>query len=225
MKRVLLCLILLSGAAAIGQGERWTVQTAAFQDYRQATSQIDQLEALGFDAYTEFAMSGGQQYTRVRIGCFHGRAAAAEFAGRLAGAITAEAVPQPLGETATPAACVEWDVGFIKPEAWTIVRRQPDILFRVEVGGQVGYLRHAGEEWQFSHTAPAPATPEPASSATFREVRVGGVTLVQARLGDGNRVNACSGDLLWQHGYTAVVEGPDSVLACVVDDSPPGRSP
>ncbi|HEX7004684.1 MAG TPA: SPOR domain-containing protein [Trueperaceae bacterium] len=219
----LAAILLLPMAQA--QAQFWTVQTAAFQDYRQALSQVDQLLDLGFDAYSEFTMSNGQQYSRVRIGCFAGRSAAEAFASDLSGAVTAEAVPQPLSEGASVTACVDWDVGFVKPREWSIERRRPDILFRVEVGGQVGFLRHTGAGWEFTHSSPAPLLAPAEQSVDFVEVEIGGVTLVQARPRGGDPVNACGGQLLWQSGRVAVVERSDSVIACVVDYSPPVGSP
>ena len=228
MKRRLLCLtasLLLS--ASFAQGSRWTVQTAAFQDYRQASSQVEQLLDLGFDAYTEFAMSGGQQYARVRIGCFEDRAAAEAFAQAMRGSVTADAAAQPLSEGAVPRTCVEWDVGFLKPQVWSIERNRPDILFRVELGDQVGYLRHAGAAWQFTHTAPATSQPPVAGRSTFGSRPIGGVPFLQARLEGNRRINACVGELLWQSGLIAVVERPEAVIACrvkMIDESPPAES-
>lgn len=226
--RVLAATLLLWGWPASGQGSpsgRWTVQTAAFQDYRQASSQIAQLVDLGFDAYGEFVMREGRQFTRVRIGCFTDRAAAEAVALELKGNVTAEAAAQPLSERVSYKACVEWDPGFLKPQEWRTLRQGEDIVFRVELGGQVGYLQHDGSGWEFGRTLPPQRAAAPAGAPRFREVRIGGLTLVQARLEGGGTINACPGELLWQRGLTAVVERSDSVIACVVDEPPPGAAP
>lgn len=223
--RALCTFVLLLLGTALAQADLWTVQTAAYQDYRQASSQIDELLNLGFDAYSEFAMSGGNQYARVRIGCFTTRAAAEAFASDMRGNVTADAVAQPLSVGAAVEKCVEWDVGFLKPQVWDTVRRVPDVLFRVELGGQAGYLQHAGSGWRFAHSPPVPVDPASRDSSRFSEVRFGGINLVQARLDNGEQLNACTGDLLWQSGLTAVVERSDSVIACVVDEFPHGGSP
>lgn len=221
-------LLCLCGWLAIGQGSpsgRWTVQTAAFQDYRQARSQIAQLVELGFDAYSEFVMHEGQQFTRVRIGCFGDRAAAEALALGLKGNVTAEAAAQPLDDGSADRACVNWDPGFLKPPEWRIERQGEDMVFRVELGGQVGYLRHDGRGWEFGHTLPPQRATPPAGEPRFSELQLAGLTLVQAHLQGGHRVNACLGKLLWQRGLTAVVESSDSVIACEVDEPPPGGSP
>ena len=225
--RALLVALFLFAGMAVGQGTRagyWTVQTAAFQDYRQASSQIDELIDLGFDAYGEFVMDDGRQFTRVRIGCFTSRRAAEAMALRLVGNVTAEAAAQPLSEEASPRACVDWDAGFVKPQEWRVERSENDVVFRVELGGQVGYLRHDGNDWQFGHTLPPTQSAAPAGEPRFAEVQVGALSLVQARLSDGTGVNVCTGVLIWQRDSTAVVERSDSVIACVVDE-PPGGAP
>jgi hypothetical protein len=214
-----LAAVALALLALEASAQQWTVQAAAFQDYRQATALVAELSALGLDAYTEFVMQDGRQYARVRAGCFSTRDAADSSAGDIRGRITAEAVAQPLTTGATPRACIDWVPGFLKPAVWQIVRRATDIVFRVEFGGQVGYLLHDGSGWQFGHALPNATRGSRSEPAGFREVSVGGAALTQARLADGSWVYACGGRLLWQQGRTAVVERADSVIACVVDES------
>jgi hypothetical protein len=201
------------------QSASWTVQTAAFIDYRQASMQVGELLAMGLDAYVEFAMSDGTQYARVRIGCFAGRDAAETFARDIRGRLTAEAVAQPLNQGAAVAACVSWDPGFIKPPVWRVERVGADIVFAVEVGGLTGYLQHAGGRWRFSHSVPTPPTVTHTVSPRFREVHSGGLSLVQTTLDGGTTVTACAGDLLWQRDRVAVVERASRVIACVVDET------
>ncbi|MEX2535779.1 MAG: SPOR domain-containing protein [Trueperaceae bacterium] len=219
----LFLVLLLFGSLAVGQG--WTVQTAAFQDFRQASGQVGELRELGFDAYTEFVMEEGQQFSRVRIGCFSSRQAAAAYARVLRGNVTAEAVAQPLSQGADTQACVTTVTGFVKPRLWSVQRTGTDIVFRVELGGQVGFLRHQGVAWQFTHSLPAQREATPAGQARFREVEMGGLTLIQARLSDGSPVNACHGRLLWQRGLTSVVERTNTVVACLVEETASGEVP
>ncbi|MEX2542627.1 MAG: hypothetical protein WD314_12500, partial [Trueperaceae bacterium] len=180
---------------------------------------------LGFDAYPEFAMHEGEQYARVRIGCFTTRDAAVSFARDLRGRVTADAVAQPLGSRSAPRACLEWDPGFVKPAQWHTVRRGSDIVFRVERGGQVGYVQHDGERWLFDHSLAAEPAPAAAGGARFRQVDVAGVALVQVGLADGTALNVCGGRLLWQHGLVAVVERASTVIACVVNETFPDDGP
>lgn len=223
MRRLLTLTLLLAAGTAAAQ--QWTVQLAAYQDYRQATSQIAELLELGFDAYSEFAMQEGEQYSRVRIGCFETREAAVSFARDLRGRVTADAVAQPIGSLSGPRACVQWDTGFVKPARWRTLRSGTDIVFRVERGGQVGYLQHDGAAWRFDRSLPSePGTAAP-DGARFRQVEAGGVGLVQVRLSDGTPLNVCGGRLLWQHGYIAVVERSSTVIACVVNETFPDDVP
>lgn len=225
---------LLSLAWAQEAPGRWTVQTAAFSDYRQARAQVDELRELGFDAYSEFAMNGGRQYARVRVGCFTTRETAAQFADDLRGFVTAEAVPQPLAPSASPSACVAWEVGFVKPLRWEIERRGEDVVFRVELDGVVGYVRHDGEGWRLSQELPpAAAMASPvaagdeagaAAGIEFEQARVLRLERVIASLPGDSRLVACAGTLLWQGGNAAIVERSDSVIACMVDDDVVGGS-
>lgn len=219
MRLLVAGLLLLFGFLShVAAQELWTVQTAAFGDFRQASSQVAQLVELGFDAYPEFAMNDGRQFTRVRVGCFADRAAADAFARELNGRITAEAAPQPLSDGAGVRACVEWQVGFVKPQAWGLERLGADVVYRVELGGQAGYLRHDGSGWEFGHER-QDEIDERTGAPRWRQVRIGGVEFVQLTLGSGEAVNACAGELVWQAGNVAVVERSDSVIACVVEEA------
>lgn len=205
------------------------------RDYRQARAQVAQLRDLGFDAYSEFAMNDGRQYARVRVGCFGSRDAAAQFARDLRGFVTAAAVPQPLGPGASPSACVDWEVGFVKPLQWEIQRRGEEVVFRVELDGVVGFVRHDGQGWRLSQELPTPVASPGARvgedegdsgrpGIRFEQAVVSRLERVVARLPGGSRVVVCSGRLLWQGGNAAVVERSDSVIACVVDVDEVGGS-
>src|SRR5690625_6750426 len=117
---LLLLLALLAGAVSA----QWTVQVAAYQDYRQAQGQVRSLQELGFDAYTEFVTRGGTQFARVRVGCFDSEDSAAAFAADMQGNVTAEAVPQELTPGSGGIACVTWDPGFLKAASYSLVRNE-----------------------------------------------------------------------------------------------------
>ena len=215
MLRLFACLLLTAGFAAAQ--ELWTVQTVAFPDYRQAQEAEAELAELGFDVYTEFTMNDGQQYTRVRIGCFESRHAAELTATLLAGRMTREAVVQPLTPGAAVSFCLRADVGFIKPGDWTIQNQDSlQIVFRVSLAGHTGYVRMRDAEWLLL-TEIEPATVAPSGPTyRFEQLTVAGVQMVRASIG-GHNLNVCPGTLLWQSGRTAVVERADSVVACVVE--------
>jgi hypothetical protein len=194
----------------------WTVQTVAFRDLRQAEAEVAILRALGLQAYTEFTMSNGLQYVRVRVGCYDDRAGAEAWAVLLRGAITRDAVAMPV-EAPLPdhVPCLGTDVGFRKPAAWSLVSAPGELpTFQVEVAGAVAYLRHDGEAWRLWQTVapdPAPAPPTDAE----RQVRVGSI----AGLAVARSVAAgvmCPGRLIATAGPVAIVDGGDAVIACRV---------
>jgi hypothetical protein len=198
--------------------ESWTIQTVAYPDYRQAVETLEELQALGFDAYTEFTISSdGRQFARVRIGCFTDRHGAELFARSLRGVVVQQAVVQPLNAGASVSFCLESEVGFLKPGDWEVERQSnTEIVFRVQVAGYTGYIRRADGEWQL---LPEPVgLPEVtgAGSGIFRQVNVAGIAAVAAQVAAGERI-ACLGTLLWQNGSVAVVERASTVIACVVN--------
>jgi hypothetical protein len=214
-RRALAVAIWAWAGAAFAQAA-WTVQTVAFRDLRDAQAEEAILRALGLPAYTEFTMSNGLQYVRVRVGCFDDRAGAESWAVLLRGAITRDAVAMPI-EAALPdhVPCVSTDVGFRKPQAWSLVSAPGDLpTFRVEVAGVVAYLRHDGEAWRlWQSLAPEPA-PAPTMDAE-RQVRVGSVAgLAVARSVAAGAM--CPGRLIATAGPVAIVDGGDAVIACRV---------
>lgn len=225
--RATACIVLLLAAMAVAQEQEyrfWTVQTVAFPDYRQALTTSGELLQLGFDAYTEFTMSGGVQYTRVRIGCFEGREAAERMAGVLAGLVTAEAVAQPLTPGAPVTFCVHDDVGFVKPLNWAVETESAhEVTFRVQVGGHVGYVRNANDEWRML-TQPESAQPGANPQALrFEQITLAGRQLIRTVLETQTFV-VCEGRLLWQGEGVAVVERERTVAACRVRPGP-GSTP
>jgi hypothetical protein len=207
--------ILATAAASFAQSA-WTVQTVAFRDLRDAQAEVAILRALGLPAYTEFTMSNGLQYVRVRVGCYDERAGAEAWAVLLRGAITRDAVAMPI-EAPLPdhVPCVAMDVGFRKPPSWALVSGSNELpTFLVEVGGVVAYLRHDGEAWRlWQSVAPEPA-PAPATEAE-RQARVGSIAgLAVARSVVAGAM--CPGRLIATAGPVAIVDGGDAVVACRV---------
>ena len=212
-----LLLFMLGLAAA---QELWTVQTVAFPDYRLAQAAEAELRSHGFDAYTEFTMFEGRQYSRVRIGCFSSRDGAEWLAGLLSTGFTDEAVVVPLSDEAQPAYCIQDEVGFIKPADWSIQSQdRQQIVFRVQLAGHTGYVRMRDGQWRLL-TAIEPATaPVSNRSVPFEQATVAGSQVVLARTPAGNRV-ICPGRLLWQAGLSAVIEEGVLVRACVLEPQP-----
>jgi len=212
-----LLLLLLGFAAA---QELWTVQTVAFPDYRQAQAAEAELKRLGFDAYTEFTMHEGKQYTRVRVGCYTARESAEWLAELLVAGFVAEAAVLPYTDEAEAAFCVRDEVGFIKPRDWDIqVQDALQIVFRVRVGGHTGYVRLRDGQWRLL-TAIEPATsPAAVPAVRFEQLSLAGQQVVRARTPSGDRV-VCPGRLIWQSGLSVVTDRGSSVSACVLQPGP-----
>lgn len=217
---LLTTLLILPAVAA--QEERWTIQTVAFPDYRLAEAEVDRLAAMGFDVYTEFTMFEGNQYTRIRVGCFETRPAAELMAGIMAAGITVEAVVQPFTEGSSPSFCLRDDIGFIKPADWSVqAQDSQQIVFRVQLGGHTGFVRMRGGDWRLL-TAIEPATATPAGiTLPFEQVTAVGQPVVRTTIAGRQRL-ICPGRLLWQSGRTAVVERANTVAGCMVEPVIPG---
>ncbi len=210
------------GVAGAQAPAAWSVQTVAVRDLRLANGIAGDLLRLGFDAYTEFAMSdAGEQWVRVRVGCFLGRADAEAFARLLRERYVREAVPVPFSAWASGVPCLERDVGFVAPDAW----RQPApgvASFEVEVAGVRGLVRYRNGAWQVLQ---APATeaslpPEP-EVQRFEASADAGSPFVLERGAAGLRF-VCPGELLAQTEDAAIVELDGVVSACrwVVEGPP-----
>jgi hypothetical protein len=136
----------------------------ALRDLREAQNTAAALRDAGFPAFTEFTMTDGLQYVRVRVGCWSAREGAEAVATLLL------ARPRPRGrggaaQPGSPRACVELDVGFLMPASWTTLFEPGEApTFRVELAGHVGHIRHDGERWmvlQGEGVAGAVAHPRP----------------------------------------------------------------
>jgi hypothetical protein len=211
----------LAWTGSVAAQAAWTVQTVAFRDLRDATAEVAILRSLGLAAYTEFTMSAGLQYVRVRVGCYATRDGAEAWANLLRGAITRDAVAAPV-EAVLPdeVPCIATDVGFRKPGSWRLVSAAGDLpTFQVEVGGHLAFLRHDGEVWRLWQAV----APEPAAAPVVPvdvQVRVGSVAgLPVARSLAAGAL--CPGRLIATAGSVAIVDGGEAVIACRVLEERP----
>lgn len=213
LRRAAVALLALT-AAAWGAAERWTVQTVALRDLREATSVADDLRRLGFDAYTEFTMENRLQYVRVRVGCFAERDGAEAMAELLRGWATRDAVVVERTPGAPARGCLVRDVGFVAPEdGWR--QRAPGVAsFEVEVAGVTGLVRYRGGRWQVLQAAADDALPI-AVSTERRFVQADGAPrpFVALRDPDGALL-VCAGRLLAEEDGAAIVERDGVVSAC-----------
>ncbi len=200
---------------------QWTIQTVAFRDYRDAQAAVNQLEALGFEAYTEFANgSDGLQYARVRVGCFDSEETATLTVQHLAGSYMREAVAVPLSAGAPVPYCVRREVGFITPTTWyTYFTSATEAAFMVDFQGKQAFLKHDGVSWQMGQTlgeigitaVPASAT----NSGYFSEVAASPYPQILYR--SDVTLLISQGRLLWQKANVAVVQEEDMIVAYHVD--------
>ena len=215
--------------------EQWTIQTVALRDFEMAGEWIEDLRAQGLNAYHEFAMDNGKQYTRVRFGCFSEREAAesAAAAARQQLAVVQEAAVVPLSDDAPVDPCVVHEVGFNLPDAWGVLAvEEAGILFWVEVGGRRGYLAFDGGGWQVLQTlteaealkgtswlaaAGEPGRPLLTAStgdavpASFREWRRGGYLKAVTEAGEEFLIGR--GEVLWSSDRAAVIATDFAVVA------------
>lgn len=216
---ILASLLALQGQSLAQPG--FTVQTVALKDYQQALATAQQLRELEFDAYVDFAMFGGEQFARVRVGCFTDREAAASLAGLLKTAVTAEAVVAELSPAAQPEVCLRRDVGFALPQSWLEHLSTPAaVSYRVEVLGRRGLVIFDGERWRLAQSEAEAqrvlnsATPvlAAASLPLFEEQRRDGRPYVLLAW-QGRKFVVTSGKLLWQRGPVAIVLEAEAVVA------------
>lgn len=199
---------------ASAQDGRWTVQTVAFRDFREATDTQQQLRSLGLDAYTQFAMNRGLQYARVRVGCFEDRSAAEAFANTLKRQVTREAVVVPYAPDAALDRCTHVDVGFLKPDRWRVDADTTGTpTFDVQVAGHAARILYSGRSWQLLQDGePMPELTEPAAGS-FEQGALGNAPAVLEVI-DGRPTVLCLGKLLAAVGTAAIVDAGDAVVAC-----------
>lgn len=230
------CLWMVVGS--FGFAKSWTIQTIAFRDYRDAAQAATRLKRRGFNAYNEFSMHQGKQYARVRVGCFFARESAEVVANRLR-QVTEEAVVVPLSEDASVSPCLRYDIGFLEPDDWGVMTKNPNlILFWVKLHGRQGYLAYNGRSWQIlqsreeavslqgsTYLAGAVDVASPyigaasssALSATFTELPGGNL---QATLASGSKFMVGHGKLLWHSEQTAVAQVGDMIVAISLFGTP-----
>ena len=204
-----LLVALCAGWAAAGG---WTIQTVALRDLRDASATAEDLERFGLDAYTEFAMWEGEQFVRVRFGCFATREAAAELALHLDGRLVDSAVPVERTPGAPAIGCLEELTGFLKPDDW---RQLADgaPAFEVTMAGTTAVVQHTGLRWRIAQdeeTVPPPVGP---ATPRFRQGRLLDVPVVELAFADRTFV-VCPGQLLAEIGDVAIVDREDRVVSC-----------
>ncbi len=194
--------------------ERWAVQVVALRDFREAQEQAASLRTLGFDAYTEFAMLNGQQWVRVRVGCFASRGAAEATAAALRARITADAQAVEFSSFTHAKGCTEEDIGFLNGYGWRLISDQGPVTFAVNVAGVPAVVAHDGSRWRIVQDddqlqLQVSATPP----ASFEARRIGGVSFV-GLAGDLGPVIVCPGELVASVADVAIVERGDLLVAC-----------
>ncbi|MDZ7800711.1 MAG: SPOR domain-containing protein [Trueperaceae bacterium] len=213
------CALLLAGTA---WAQTWTVQTVALRDYQEARAVAADLERMEFDAYTEFAMNEGRQYTRVRVGCYHARRDAEALAELLRTRATDEAVAVSRTPGAPAAGCVRRNVGFRAPESY----HQPipgSATFVVDVGDMRGMIRFRDGRWELLQepAAQALAPTRPGASTRFAQVADADPAFVRVREERDTWI-VCPGRMLAQVARAAIVEQGGVVVACIWT---PGSAP
>lgn len=207
------CAALLSLGAAAAQQD-WAVQVVALRDYREAQAAGAQLQGLGFPAYLEFAMNEGQQFVRVRVGCFTSRDAADAMAAALRGHVTADAQPVELSPGAAVPGCIDESVGFLSGYDWQLVDGTGPVAFGVSVAGVPATVVHDGERWRMVQQGePTPGVSPAAGPGTVVQRSVGGADFAVLE-SDGADVVLCPGELVAQVGGVAIVERGDVMVAC-----------
>ena len=216
----LLAVLLVGPARAQSSepGGRWSVQTVALRDLREAQATAAALKQSGFDAFTEFAMDNGLQFVRVRVGGYTTREAAEGMAAALRGRITDTAVVVEATPGAPVAGCVRMDVGFLKPFSWDEVELAGLApAFRVVVAGIEAHVTHTGQRWrvlQDGEEVPLLDTALPL--ARVSQASVAGVALIRLD-GPGGALLLCPGVLLNSVGRVAISEQEDALVACSLE--------
>ncbi len=206
---------------SFAQTQQWTIQTVAFRDFRDAQAAVEQLQALGFEAYSEFASgSDGLQYARVRVGCFDSKETAALTAQRLVGSYTKEAVAVPLSTGAPVPYCIRRDIGFLTPAIWyTYFTTANEAAFMVDFQGQQAFLKYDGSSWHMGQSlSEIGVTAVPTSVGTngyFSEVAASPYPQILYR--SDITILISQGKLLWQKANVAVVQENDTVVAYFVN--------
>ncbi len=188
----------------------WTVQMAAFSDYRDATQAVNQLQAQGLDSYSEFFMQEGKQLVRVRIGCFDSKPTAEQFAKT---SLLTDASIVPMTQGSPIDLCVTRAIGAMLPQDtnnWGVYQEnQAAIEFWFRAQDITAFLAFNGSSWNLSDQAnPLDSNQVSQSPGYFREDS-GYIKLFYPN----RRVfTLTSGKLIWQYGLSAVILE-DNILA------------
>jgi hypothetical protein len=211
-----LAAVLIGCYASAQPAPGWTVQVVALRDFREAQAAVTELKVLEFDAYTEFSMLEGQQYVRVRTGCFTTRDGAEALATVMRGRVTAEAEAVEITPGAPVRGCVEEDVGFLNSYDWELMSRSTGVpSFRVTISGVIARLVHDGRRWTVLQGDGEPQAERASDAATARIVqrRVGGTPFAALDSLPGP-VLLCPGTLVTTVADVAIVERTDVIVAC-----------
>jgi hypothetical protein len=216
-RRIIFLAFLLSPVFA----QQWTVQTVAFRDYRDAQAAVQQLQALGFEAYVEFSNgSDGLQYARVRVGCFDTQETADLTVQRLIGIYTKEAVSVPLSAGAPVPYCVRREVGFVTPTQWyTYFTTATEATFMVVLEEKQAFIKHDGTTWQvgqnLSEIGITTVPPSVGTNGYFSEAAASPFPQILYR--SDITLFLSQGKLLWQKGNVALIQEDDMVVAYYIE--------
>lgn len=194
-----LCLAL--SYASVRAQTFWTLQTGAFQDYREATQAVYKLQISGLDSYSEFYMQEDKQWVRVRVGCFDSKPTAEQFAqiSQLSGAN-----PVPMTAGSHQGICIARQVGAmlpLDPANWGIYQQdQTAVEFWFQVQSVRAYLAYSGSSWNLNET-PLLSSSTASVTSYFRETN----GQIQLYYPNEPVLTLTSGKLLWQHDLTAVI--------------------
>jgi SPOR domain len=216
-----LLILFIHLSLAFCQAQEWTIQTVAFRDYRDAQAAVQQLQALGFEAYVEFSNgSDGLQYARVRVGCFDSQETADLTVQHLIGVYTKEAVSVPLSAGAPVPYCIRREVGFIMPTRWyTYFTTATEATFMVDLQGKQAFLKHDGATWQMgqnlSELGITAVPPSVGTSGYFSEVAASPFPQILYRSDISLLIS--QGKLLWQQANVVLVQENDMIVAYYLD--------
>lgn len=214
--------LMFSGLLLFAQGyaQPWTVQTVALQNYEEALATQAQLQALDYDAYVDFGLYQGQQFVRVRVGCFDDQDSADFFARQLAGQVTAEAVAVPAESETGASLCIKRLIGFALPERWDVLASTASgISFWVELLGQRRFVAFTGTAWRVAQSERDLSSlgAAPSQGETVEVFRQDGATPRILFTWSETPLTIAVGELLWQRGAWAVVLEDGAVAAYHVE--------
>lgn len=212
VRRALAALLLFVSFGGIATAAGWTIQTVALRDFRDAQTTVDDLRGFGLDAYSEFAMWEGEQFVRVRFGCFFSREIAEEMAVRVRTSFIDDAVPVERTPGAPTDGCLEEGTGFLKPANWRQLGEGVP-AFEVMVGETTAVVRHTGRRWRVSQ-ADEPLPPlGPPSEPRFSQGLLLDIAVVETVRGEFSLV-VCPGRMLAEIGDVVIVDRGDRIVSC-----------